>query len=99
MNSYQLVISPAALDDLQGIYQFGLRKWGQTQSSQYLDHLKAQFWVLTEQPLMGIERPELLPGMRSFSVESHVMFYRVQSMQIEIFRVLHSRQDPNRRLA
>ena len=99
MNSYQLVISPAALDDLQGIYRFGLRKWGQTQSSQYLDHLKAQFWALTGQPLMGIERPELLPGMRSFPVASHVMFYRVQSRQIEIIRVLHSRQDPNRHIS
>ena len=99
MNYHRLVISPAALDDLQSIYQFGLRKWGQTQSSQYLDHFKAQFWALTEKPLMGIDRSELLPDMRCFSVESHIMFYRVQSMQIEIIRVLHSRQDPNRHLS
>jgi len=98
MNAYLLVISPAAQNDLKGIYQFGQRIWGKTQSSQYLDQLMTQFWALTEQPLMGAERSELLPDLRSITVESHVIFYRVQSKQIEIIRVLHGRQDPNRRI-
>lgn len=98
MSDYRLIISPIARDDLRKIYQFGLRNWAANQSSKYLENLKERFWTLTEQPLIGIERFELLHGMRSFPVESHTVFYRVRSKQIEIIRVLHGRQDPNRHI-
>lgn len=98
MSDYQLVISPVARDDLRGIYRFGLRNWGANRSFTYLENIKERLWALTEQPLLGIERPELLPGMRSFPVESHIVFYQVRSKQIEIIRVLHGRQDPNRHI-
>ena len=98
MNDYQLIISPIARDDLRVIYQFGLRNWGANQSLRYLENRKEQFWALTEQPLIGIERSELLPEMRSFPVESHIVFYQVRSKQIEIIRVLHGRQDLNRHI-
>jgi toxin ParE1/3/4 len=71
---------------------------GESKFSQYLDYLNAQFWALTENPLMGVERPELLFEMRCFPVESHVVFYRVEMMKVEIIRVLHGRQDPQRKI-
>ena len=57
MASHQLVIAPAAKNDLKDIYQYGLRQWGQPQSDSYLSTIKNQFWLLTQQPLMGTERP------------------------------------------
>ena len=98
MPAHQLVIAPAAKTDLKDIYQYGLRQWGQAQSDSYLNHLKEHFWSLTEQPLMGVERPELLPGARSLPIESHTLFYRVTTDTVEIIRVLHGRQDPQRHL-
>jgi toxin ParE1/3/4 len=68
------------------------------QASDYLDKFKKLFWELTEQPKMGIEREELLPNMRSFSVDSHVVFYRLQQSQVEVVRVLQGRQDPRRHI-
>lgn len=97
MDSYRLVVSPAAKDDLSSIYQFGLQHWGVTQASNYLEIIKALFWRLTEQPKMGIDREDLSQSMRSFAVETHVVFYRLRSDQVEIVRVLHGRQDPRRR--
>lgn len=47
---------------------------------------------------MGTERPELLPDTRSLAMESHILFYRVTANSIEIIRVLHRRQDPQRQL-
>jgi len=47
---------------------------------------------------MGIERPELLPNVRSLAIQSHTVFYRVVAKRIEIIRVLHGRQDPERHL-
>lgn len=98
MPAHQLVIAPAAKTDLKDIYQYGLRQWGQTQSESYLENLKDHFWSLTEQPLMGVERPELLPGARSLPIESHTLFYRVTPDTLEIIRILHGRQDPQRHL-
>ena len=98
MPAHQLVIAPAAKADLKEIYQAGLRQWGQAQSDSYQENLKGHFWSLTEQPLMGVGRPELLPGARSLPIESHTLFYRVTTDTVEIIRVLHGRQDPQRHL-
>lgn len=98
MAFHQLVIAPAAKNDLKEIYQYGLRQWGQAQSEIYLSTIKNQFWVLTRQPLMGTERTELLPGVRSIPIESHTLFYRVTVNRLEIIRILHGRQDPQRQL-
>ena len=98
MASHQLVIAPAAKNDLKDIYQYGLRQWGQPQTESYLATIKKQFWLLTQQPLMGTERPELLPAARSLPIEGHTLFYRVTENRVEIIRVLHGRQDPQRHL-
>jgi toxin ParE1/3/4 len=57
MPVHRLVISPAVKQDLKGIYQYGLRQWGKAQSDSYLAVFKDKFFSLTEQPLMGLERP------------------------------------------
>jgi len=56
----QLVIAPAAKMDLREIYNYGLGRWGQKRSSDYLTEIKELFWSLTENPMMGIERFDLL---------------------------------------
>ncbi|MEE9493044.1 MAG: type II toxin-antitoxin system RelE/ParE family toxin [Gammaproteobacteria bacterium] len=73
MAAHQLVIAPAAKNDLKDIYQYGLRQWGQVRTDRYLATIKDQFWSLKEQPLMGVERPELLPDVRSL-LQSHPCF-------------------------
>lgn len=98
MAPHQLVIAPAAKNDLKEIYQYGLRQWGQAQSENYLSTIKNQFWLLTQQPLIGTERPELLPDVRSLPINSHTLFYRVTTTRVEVIRVLHGRQDPQRHL-
>ena len=86
MTALQLVIAPAAKHDLKGIYQYGLHLWGQIQSNSFLTSIKDQFWSLTEQPLMGIERPELLPDIRSLAFHSHTLFYLATESQVEIIQ-------------
>jgi len=93
MTAYQLVISPAARDDLEEIYQYGCSNWGLLRSSQYLDHVKEQLWCLAENAEIGVKRDELLLGVRSMAVASHVIFYRNPRGRVEVIRVLHGRQD------
>ena len=98
MATHQLIIVPAAQTDLKEIHQYGLRQWGQAQSNSYLETIKNQLWSLTEQPLIGTDRPALLPGIRSLTIESHILFYRVTAERVEIIRILHGRHDPKRHL-
>jgi toxin ParE1/3/4 len=98
MSALQLTIAPAAQADLKNIYHYGLQQWGQTQSESYLEALKEHIWQLTEQPMMGIERPDLFPGTRSLAIGSHTLFYRITESSVDIIRLLHGRQDPNRHL-
>ena len=95
MPAFQLIIAPAAKADLAEIYQYGLRQWGLIQSDSYLENLKDRLWSLTEQPLMGVDRPELLLGMRSLEIKSRTLFYRITADRVDIIRVLSSRQDPH----
>ena len=95
---HTLIISPIARADLIKIYQYGTLNWGKARASRYIDHLKAQFWNLTEHPERGIERDELLSALRSITIDSHVIFYRTKNQQLEVIRVLHGRQDPQRHI-
>ncbi|WP_083848571.1 type II toxin-antitoxin system RelE/ParE family toxin [Thiorhodovibrio frisius] len=98
MSRYPLVISPAAREDLIEIHRFGRLTWGDLRSGEYLQRLKERFWSLTELPHIGIARSDLLPGIRSAPVSSHVIFYRFEDGCVEVVRVLHRRQDAQRHL-
>lgn len=98
MAAYTLRLAPAATDDLRQIVQSSLRQWGQAQSEVYLAKLKTQLWLLTTQPLMGVDRSELFPGLRSLPCGMHRLFYRLNAKQVEVIRILHCRQDPYQHL-
>ncbi len=97
-DTLELVISPAARQDLREINQYSLRTWGQPQSADTLAQIREQLWMLTTQPDMGCERPDLAPRLRSMPVKSHILFYRVGNHRLEIVRVHHGRQDPSRHI-
>ncbi len=98
MPALNLVLSPIAKVDIQDIYRYGLLNWGNKVAAVYLDTLKSHLYALTEQPFMGVERSILQPNIRSFPTEKHMIFYRVKSDKIEIIRILHERQDPQRHI-
>ena len=96
--AYQLLFSPASEADLIGFFQYGMSRWGRPQSEAYLNKIEEFAWLLTEQPLIGLERNDLQTSLRSLPVEQHILFYRVLSKRIEILRVLHQKQDPTSKI-
>lgn len=80
-----------------------LSHWGQAKSNTDLKTLKEKFWSMPEQPFIGVKQPELLAGIRSLSVKSRILFYRVtinqvEINQVEIIQVLHHRHDSTRHM-
>ena len=98
MSSFTLNITDNAIEDLRDIYRFSHDRWGLSRTKQYLDTLESRISGLVDSPMLGAERPDLLAGLRSLSVESHVVFYRIRSQTVEVLRVLHTRQDAKLRL-
>ena len=61
-----------------------------------LDQLEAQFNLIATQPLMGRERPELAPQLRSFTGTRYIIFYLPLEDGINVVRVLDGRQNISR---
>lgn len=92
--SRQLLLSPAALGDLRGIYRYGLDNRGHRRSTEYIAALKSLILSLSENPLVGRERHDIGEGLRSLKCGKHLVFYRLTDRAVEVARVLHERQDP-----
>jgi toxin ParE1/3/4 len=93
-NNYEL--SELAEEDLLSIFLTGMEKFGLKRAKQYYQAIDDIFNQLARLPNMGKSRDELFPGALSFSVSSHIVFYRKKSDRIEIARVLHKRMDYER---
>ena len=53
--------------------------------------------LLAETPgEIGVARPELAPGLRSFPSPPFVLFFRYSDGRVEIARILHERRDVER---
>ena len=84
-----------ARDDLDGIYS-DVAQDSPPAADRLIDAIESRFRLLASNPLMGEARPELAPGLRSFSVGNYVIFFRPRDNGIDVARVLHGAQDINR---
>lgn len=87
----ELIISPEAEADLIEIWLY-IAEDSPVNADRFLDKLndKAQKLVETD---LGVERPELGEGMKSFPVDRYVLYYRPIDNGAELVRVLVSSRD------
>lgn len=62
-------------------------------ADRFHDTLLSKFVLLGKHPLLGRERDELSPSLRSFPVGNYVIFYRDKTKFLEIIRILHGARD------
>jgi len=89
--SYEL--SQEADNDLDGIYDYTVEKFGVGQAVGYLSSFEEIFEHLCNNPKLGRKRNEVRNGLRSISNQSHTVFYRVLKDSIRIVRILHGSRD------
>lgn len=90
MNQYR--VSPEARSDLDETWHY-IAQDNPDAADKYISAIVSRFPTLTSMPHMGRERPELAPGLRSFVVGHHVIFYRLFNGGVEIVRVLDGVRD------
>ena len=85
-------LSVLAEQDLDEIWSYVAEDANPTTADRLMDAIVDRFELLAEQPRMGRLRPEFGAGVRSFTVENHVIYYRHEG-DVLIARVLHGRRD------
>ena len=96
MPEYRL--TPAAEGDLESIWTYTVRQWGVEQAERYIDFLTAAFAELADSPKTAPTCEHIRPGYRRWSVERHMIYFRVTDYGIAVVRVLHERMDAPRHL-
>ena len=87
-------ILPTAHEDLFEIWDY-IAQDNVDAADTFAGRIHETYELLAEQPEMGRKREELAPRLRSFPVESYVIYYRPLSggEGIVVVRVLHGAQD------
>ena len=85
-------LSSLAERDLEEIWSYVAEDASPATADRLIDAIIDRLELLAEQPRMGRLRPEFGAGVRSFTVENHVIYYR-HDEDVVIARVLHGRRD------
>jgi toxin ParE1/3/4 len=88
----QFRVSDVARSDLDEIWLY-IAQDNLDSADKFIQTIVSRFPKLAVMPLLGRERKELLPRLRSFPVSRYVIFYRPIESGIEIVRVLHGARD------
>ncbi len=89
----QFIVSPRACRDIENIWDYTFEAWGLKQADAYLFQLQNTFKVLTQSPKIGTSCDYISSGLQKYNSGSHVIFYRLVSVGIDIVRVLHKNMD------
>ncbi len=86
-------LRPKADHDLQKIYTYSVKQWGDSRAEQYIQDIETAFHTIAKKQMLGRDCDHISPSLRAFSVVSHIIFYKPDSFGIAIIRVLHKSMD------
>ncbi|MCU0749322.1 MAG: type II toxin-antitoxin system RelE/ParE family toxin [Akkermansiaceae bacterium] len=93
-----LILSPSAIRDLQGISDYTYRTWGAEQEERYLKGLWEKLSQIQSSPDSCRQRDDLAKDCRSTRYEKHVIFFTIHGKKLQIIRILHGSMDFQRHL-
>lgn len=86
-------LRPAAIQDLEAIWDYTARRWSPTKADSYVRKLFAAFERIAATPELARERTEYTPPVRIHPVGSHVVVYVVLIDGVDVIRVRHRKED------
>lgn len=90
-----LVFAPAAIADIEQIWDYSAEHWGADQADRYTDEIRDACMTLAT----GHRHCRLVPeraGYLKYATGSHMIYFREASDRLDVIRVLHQAQDPER---
>lgn len=89
----EVLFASRALEDLDSIMAYGTGTWGYLRAEAYVQTIAQRCAWLAERPMLGRDRGDILPGLRSFPEGSHLIFYHTTSDGINVVGVPHASMD------
>lgn len=86
----------AAKADLLGAWLQVAENRGVDAADVYVEKIRDLCELIASQPEMGVVRDDVANDVRSFPVDSYVIYYEDDGSSLRILRVWHSSQDPTR---
>ncbi len=98
MAKYEL--TNKAVEDLTGIWEYGIEKWSEQQADKYYNLLLDSCQDIANNPELGKNYDGITKDLFGLKTNRHIVFYRKRVNQpIEITRILHERMDLKIRLS
>lgn len=96
--SSSYLLSNEAREDLREIWHIGFAEWGEKQADNYILEIDQKCELLAENPNIGKCQNEILKGLKSYPIGSHLIFYFVDLACIFVVRILRQGRDYKRHL-
>ena len=91
-------VSTPAVKDLEGIWDYYVNAASRDVANKLLDRLYQSFLLLAQQSYIGKARPELVSGLRSYTVPNtrFIVFHTPRENGVDVVRVVHGSRDLTR---
>ena len=92
MEIEKIIISDQAVADLEEIWQH-IALDNPYAADKLIDAIYEKCLLFKENPEIGRNRDELLPGIRCLPIKKYLIFYRIKSKIVQIVRILSGYRD------
>lgn len=86
-------LTQPAIQDIEQIADYIASRSGLDRADQFLSNLDAKFAKIAQFPNIGRQRDEILPLLRSLSIDHYLILYMPIGQDVEIFRVVSGYRD------
>ena len=81
-------------DQLKEIGNYTKATWGVEQRNKYMREIRTGIQTLRDNPDLGKPRDDLYPGMRSYRIQRHYIYYYSNDSEVYCVAILHASMDP-----
>ncbi|MBU3032415.1 type II toxin-antitoxin system RelE/ParE family toxin [Paracoccus marinaquae] len=93
----RVTFSPAAISDLNDIWDYTATEWGPDQADRYTDDIQDTCCSLARGEKRG-RTVDVRDGYIKYAVGRHFVFFRTNGAEIVVIRILHQSMDVARHL-
>ena len=98
MSKRVILLRPLAEKDLESIYDYSYQEFGENRAIEYINDVNNVFIKLANNPELARQCDYIKTGLLTYTVGSHIVFFRVTKVRLSIIRILHKSMDYQRHL-
>jgi toxin ParE1/3/4 len=93
MRKVKYRIRSAAVNDLEGIWEYTFRKWSKDQADRYHGLIVNEIEYVSENKTAGKDMGHVKEGYLVTYVKSHMIFFKRHKGIVHVIRILHQKMD------